>query len=79
MADLNDIHLMLGQFGAKLDSIHDDISEVKIDIRENIKPPIEAYKKDRNVLVGMALAVSAVFGSLFGGIGKVIAKTIGGS
>ena len=78
MADLNDIHLMLGQFGAKLDNIQNDISEVKIDIRENIKPPIEAYKKDRNVLVGMALAVSAIFGSLFGGIGKAIAKALGG-
>lgn len=77
MADLNDIHLMLGKFGAKLDDIANDISEVKVDIRENIKPPIESYKRDRNILIGAAMGVSAIFGSLFGGIGKAIAKVMG--
>lgn len=78
MADLNDIYEKLGHISAKQTALHEDIAELKSDISLSIKPAIESYRKDRNVLIGAALTVSAIFGSLFGGIGKAIAKAMGG-
>jgi len=78
MADINDIHLMLGKMSGKLDGLVDDVAEVKSDIKENIKPVISGYGRDRSFILGICATISAFFGILFGGLGKAIAKAING-
>lgn len=78
MADLNDIHHMLGQLDAKFDAMADSMIEIKADIKENIRPVIASYGKDRAFILGICATISAFFGVLFGGLGKAIAKAFSG-
>ena len=78
MASINDIHLMLGQMSSKLDGLVDDVAEVKVDIKENVKPALNSYGRDRSFILGICATISAFFGILFGGLGKAIAKAING-
>jgi hypothetical protein len=77
MTSQNDIYEKLGHILASQNAMREDIAELKTDISQSIKPAIESYRKDRNILIGAALTISAIFGSIFGGIGKAIAKTFG--
>lgn len=63
---------------AKVEGIAVDVADIKDDISNNVKPVISDYKRDRNFILGMCAAVSAVIGGAFGGVGKTVTKLFGG-
>lgn len=73
----NQIHKDIGYIKGLVEGIVGDVAEIKTDIKENVTPVIEAYKRDRNFIIGICFATSAFFGALFGGLGKAIVKSKG--
>ena len=74
----NKLYEDIGHIKAMVMNIQQDISEVKEDIKENIYPSISLYSRDRNMIIGGCIAVSALFGAFFGGIGKAIERVFHG-
>lgn len=77
MSEFHELFEKIGVIGESIKAVREDMSEIKDDIRNEIKPGIASYQRDRNILIGAGLGISALCGAVFGGIGKAIAKTLG--
>jgi len=71
-----DIHLMLGRLLEGQENLERGITGLNNRIDEEIKPVIDDYKNSKHVIIGGALAVSAVISAALGGIGKAIADVV---
>lgn len=71
------LHKDIGYIKGLVEGIVHDVAEIKSDIKENVNPVIESYKRDRNFIIGGCVALSTFFGAVFGALGKAFANARG--
>lgn len=62
MADLNDLHLLMGQAIKGIENLEEGISSINKRLEHNVQPVLDDYQSTKNKLVGVCACISAVAG-----------------
>ena len=71
MADLNDLHLLMGRALEGIENLERGVKGINQRIDDNIQPVLDDYKSTKNKLIGVCAVVSTIAGSATAWLGGV--------